>query len=924
MPRDGVYKFQNQQKKCLTVSNEKKSALMWHRRLGHLNYYSMCKMRDGAVKGVEFNGNESEIKNCETCAIGKQCRLPFKENKNASNHKLELIHSDLVGPMETQSLGKAKYLLTFIDDFSRKVCCFFLTSKEKVYETFVEFKAYVEKQTGCKIKSFRTDNGTEYVTDRFDKFFKTNGIQHQRNTPYSPQQNGVAERFNRTLIEKARCLLHDADLPKQYWAEAVNMASYLINHSVSTRTVNKTPEEIWTGKKTDLSHLKIFGSQVMVHVPKQKQKKLAVKSVKMIFVGFDGAGFRCIDRRNSKLTRSRDVNFHENLNTRYEDMNSVRDVSEVSSNVDEGEIPMSQINSTKTSEIDVEDTFVDSSEFCEIEDLPTDNGESSERNDDPKKSSIITRSKLNKQLNLIALLTLEPQSVDEALSCLEKANWKEAMDCEIESHRINKTWELVELPKNHKAIKSKWVFKVKKSDNEKTQTFKARLVAKGCSQRYGIDYMETYSPVVRHTSIRFLMALAIKNKYKIHQMDVVTAYLQGDLEEEIYMQQPEKFDDGTNKVCKLKKSLYGLKQAGRQWNKKLDYALQNYGLTKSKADPCIYYKKCDEIIVAIYVDDFLMFYKNENELEKVKNFLNNNFNMKDLGIAKNCLGLRINQTSEFIELDQIQYINEILHRFGMQDCKPVGSPSDTNQKLTIKDVNDNNSLVGKVPYQEAVGSLLYLTQGTRPDIAFAVNNASRFNLNHSAIHWQAVKKIFCYLKGSINLKLRYTYDTKSTNNQVHAYSDADWASDIDKRRSCTGYIIKMANGAINWNSKRQPIVALSRTEEEYIALSSTVREIIWINQLKHELEEKSIGTTTIFCDNQSTIKLSQIDGFRPRTKHIDIQFHHIREKIDDNTIKLEYVSTKQMTADFLTKPVTTQMHLYCTNQAGLMNTDDIQ
>lgn len=697
------------------------------------------------------------------------------------------------------------------------------------------------------------------------------------------------------------------------------MSAYLINRSVGARSGNKTPEEIWSDKKVDLSDLKIFGTKVMVHVPKQKRKKLDFKSKQLIFVGYDGAGYRCIDKDTRKLTISRDVIFHEEfldptINVSIDEVKELDVLEKENTNNYTSASIIKDDNGEESAEdeqtIDLTEMSPRSVENDETY-LPVTNSSDAER------SPIKTRAK-SKHFSTTNLINfaffIDPGNVSDALNCHESKEWKNAMTEEYKSLEINKTWTLVDLPQGKKTIKAKWVFKTKVDDNGQVVRYKARLVAKGYSQRYGIDYTETYSPVVRYTSIRYLLAMAVKKKYKIHQMDVVTAFLQGDLNEEIYMDQPEIFNDGTNRVCKLNKSIYGLKQAGRQWNIKLDEKLRIFGLIKSKTDPCIYYTNNLGLMIAIYVDDFLIFFKEIDELNKLKEFLNKEFLMKDLGEAKSCLGIKITQGENYIEIDQIAYIREILNRFGMEDCKPVGTPRDINQKLSINDVDDKNSLVGKIPYQEAIGSLLYLTQGTRPDIAFAVNDLSRFNLKHGEVHWQAIKRIFRYLSGTINYKLRYSYNDTDG---LCAFSDADWASEVDQRRSCTGFVIKMSNGAISWSSKRQPIVALSSTEAEYIALSSTIREVIWLKQFQKEIDENHSTTTIVYCDNQSTIKLAENDGYRPRTKHIDIRFHHLREHVENKIIKIDYLPTQNMLADLLTKPTTKEKLIFCINEMGL-------
>lgn len=341
---NGVYRVNcDDAEKCMIASTDKNNVDLWHRRMGHLNFTSLCKMRDGAVIGVDFKGSKGDVENCETCAMGKQHRSKFEHSKNESKNLLELIHSDLMGPMENRSIGGSKYILTFIDDYSRKVFCYFLNGKDEVFDKFVKFINFVENQTERRVKILRTDNGREYLSRRFMKYFEAKGIKHQLTTPYTPQQNGIAERANRTIVERARCLLHDADLPKRFWAEASSMAVYLMNRSVNTNRLDKTPEELWSGKKVDLSKLKLFGTKVMVHVPKEKRKKWDYKSEKLIFVGYDEntKGYRCIDRDTGKIMLSRDIKFLDEAipkNDYIEPVRVIDDCNEEMSDIKEDEI----------------------------------------------------------------------------------------------------------------------------------------------------------------------------------------------------------------------------------------------------------------------------------------------------------------------------------------------------------------------------------------------------------------------------------------------------------------------------------------------------------------------------------------------------------------------------------------------------------
>lgn len=419
-------------------------------------------------------------------------------------------------------------------------------------------------------------------------------------------------------------------------------------------------------------------------------------------------------------------------------------------------------------------------------------------------------------------------SVTDALSGPEKADWHAAMNEELKSLEENRTWDLVTLPEGKRALNCKWVLRKKTDEKGNLEKFKARLVIKGCAQREGIDFDEVYSPVVRYVSIRYLISIAVQFDMHIFQMDAVTAFLQGDLSDEIYMRQPEHFHDNTPRVCKLRKSIYGLKQASRIWNKKFSDVLTKAGYARSTMDPCVYFKFVGDrmIFISIYVDDVLIFTNCMNLKLELQNILTSNFKMKDLGTAKFCVGLHItrDKSNNTIYLDQTKYIEEMLDKFGMTDCNPIDTPCDANQRL-VKEERTSDFDPSTVPYQQAIGCILYLTQGTRPDIAFAINNLSRYNNCFTKTHWMAVKRVLRYLKGTKNLRLAFR---KDENDYMIGYCDADWATDMDERRSCTGYIFLRSSGAISWNSKRQPTVALSTAEAEYMSLSSATQEGMWL------------------------------------------------------------------------------------------------
>ena len=496
----------------------------------------------------------------------------------------------------------------------------------------------------------------------------------------------------------------------------------------------------------------------------------------------------------------------------------------------------------------------------------------------------------------------EPTTIEEALSGEYSEQWKAAVDAEYKSLLENNTWELVKLPEGRKAIGCKWVFRVKYDSKGHVEKFKGRLVAQGYSQKYGIDYEETFSPVARFSSIRTLLAFAVEVGMQLHQMDVVTAFLNGDLKEEIYMQQPPGYTQPGKEelVCRLKKSLYGLKQSPRCWNEKLCKHLKSLGFKESTADPCIFIRQNIGLqIIAVYVDDLILLAKTLEEMQKLKEDLTHHFKMKDLGKLHYCLGISVNldNNTQTISLNQSNYLLKILEKYGLTEAKTVSTPADPNVKLQKND--GCSKRVDPIRYQSMVGSLLHAARATRPDIAQAVGMVSKFNAEPTEAHLTAVKRIYRYLKGTVNLSLQY----RAKGGELIGYSDSDWANDLDNRHSTTGNIFIMSGGAISWISQKQTTVALSTVEAEYVALGSATQEAIWLQRLMSDLNIGQEKPTVIREDNQGAIAIAKHPIGHKRTKHIDIKHHFIREAVHTGTIVLEYCPSNQMIADILTKPL---------------------
>ncbi|KAJ0169236.1 hypothetical protein K1T71_015266 [Dendrolimus kikuchii] len=522
------------------ISEHKNSDFyLWHQRMGHLNFSDLKKL-ESHVQGVKISLCNNDMI-CVSCLEGKQTRQPFNNEGSRAHSLLETIHSDLCGPMETKSLGGARYFLTFIDDYSRKVFVYILNSKSECLNKFKEFKSLVENQLNCKIKTLRTDNGTEYTNKNFKDFLKLSGIKHQTSTPYTPQQNGLAERMNRTLVEKAMCMLINANLQKNMWAEATMTAAYITNRTPTRALDYATPEEKWSGKKPDISHMRVFGSEVMMHIPKEKLRKWDSKSRKMIFLGYceNTKGYRLFDPISKFITKSRDVVFLE---------------SSVKKNI----VPMSLENTENYNNISDEDSD-DSSVQTIIEQTETTVSDESEylpeepiEHSQISKMSLRPREKVRKHdVNTFLCNSANdyiyntPQTYKEAITSLDSDSWIQSINEELQAHEQNGTWELVEKPSDIKVIGCKWVFKIKEEPSG--LRYKSRLCAKGFAQRNGIDYTETFSPTVRYDSIRILLSVAAQHNFQMMQFDIKTAFLHGDLQEYIYMTPPEGLEVQQNK-----------------------------------------------------------------------------------------------------------------------------------------------------------------------------------------------------------------------------------------------------------------------------------------------------------------------------------------------------------------------------------------
>jgi len=811
--------------------------------------------------------------------------------------------------MPLSSLGGSNFYVNFKDDSTGYRVIYFIKHKSDVLDKLKQFVNLVETRHQRRVKTLHVDNGREYCNEATVKYLCSKGIMLETTAPYTPEQNGRAERDNRYIVECARTMLHAKGLPENLWAEAMNTACYILNRTPTVTNKGVAPYEAWTGKKSRLDHIKIFGSDAFVHVPKQLREKWDSKSEKMVLVGYqaDSCNYRMYNPRTGKIIVSRDVVIHEtSFDQRMESEHEA--LLPLSSSVDQEE----------------ETAYKDTHKSCDEKFDPKE--ENVREMTQPqvledRKQTLRDRKTLKIPNRYEANLAEfdEPTTYEEAISCENSAHWMKAINEELEAHETNGTWTFEDLPSGKKTIGSKWVFKVKYSPTQDTYRYKARLCAKGFTQEKGIDYQEIFAPVVRYDSIRVMLALAAQQDLCTFQFDVKTAFLNGDLNEEIYLEIPEGvIATSTNKVCRLHKSLYGLKQAPRSWNHKFDLFMKQFNLIPSKADPCVYIGNFNSgiIYLCIYVDDGLLLASSKEVLNVVLSELKANFKITG-GDANYYVGMEIVRDigNKRVFIHQSSYIKRVLHRFNMLDARSKETPADLGVSLhSAGDVNGNSN---NIMYRQAIGSLIFLATVTRPDIAFIVNYLSRFMSNYNESHWNEVKKIFRYLKGTSGLGILYEKSTENT--CLQGFSDADYACDLDTRRSTTGYLFKLAGGAVTWGSLRQRTVSLSTTEAEYIAACEAVKEAIWLKQLLKDSQNPCLNPIIVNVDNQSTIKLIRNPEYHKRSKHIDIRYHFVREKYASGDIDVQYVCSQDQLADILTKALSRDVFKNLRAKIGITN-----
>ena len=852
----------------------------WHRKLGHCNTADLLKLQ-GVVNGLEIGSRESF--SCETCVQAKQCNSKGSTPRTRAEHVLDLVHTDLSGPITPTGKYGYRYVIIFTDDYSGYHFCYLLKHKNDATMALKLFIA--DARPYGNVKVVRSDGGTEFTGSDFRQVLVDNGIKFETSAPYSPHQNGVAERTWRTVYNMARAMLFEAGLSKSFWIFAVRTAVYVRNRCFNRRT-GQTPLFLMTGKVPDLSKLQAFGTKCFAHDP-QPKGKFESRCTEGIFVGMAkrNPAYMIYVPGTGAIIERRVVTFSE-----AKDKPPKADVEECSVELadDDGQGGAQKGGAPEAT----------------LEgDAPR--YPARERKAPAKFDDYVM---LNDYMYTVAASDA-PASFAEAQESNEATAWQEAMNAEMAALNENATWELKPLPEGRSPIGSRWVYARKLDKNGHVDKHKARLVAKGYSQVEGEDYSETFSPTVRMTTIRTMVQCAVNHDWLLNQMDVKSAYLNAEIDHDVYMEQPEGYqvtgNDGQRLYCHLRKSLYGLKQSGRLWNDVLKAQLTAYGFKQSQLDTCLYMYEGGARVarVAVFVDDLIIASNDLSLMDEIKSMLHQKFKMTDLGQLSWFLGIEFERGPDFCSLNQSQYLENLLKKHGMSECKPVSTPCIEKPDFDDDELTD----VPNELYRSIVGSLVYAVTCTRPDLCWVVSKLSQY-LNEPVTknRWMAVKRVLRYVQGTKAQRLYY----RKSKSELTGFCDASWGEVAD-RKSTTGFCFTMSQSEtamLVWRSKKQSCVALSSCEAEYLAMANAVQEGVFLRQLLLDVDViDSAPCFVLRCDNQGAIALAQKGQVSQRSKHIDVKVHFVRQHVSSGDVELKYLCTTDMVADCLTKPLGKQL-----------------
>ena len=949
---------------------------LWHERLAHPGIESTKGLLDGSyAEGVSWNHKVGHTR-CIACVLGKVPRAPYDHNAHRASELLGLLHMDICGPFPVQGPHLERYFAVILNDYSNDSTVQCLRNRDHAFRFYLSVEARWERQTGKTVKALRVDGAKELIEGRMGTHLTERGIHIQQTAAYAHQQNGKAERFVRTIEDGMRTLVAGSDLPPSYWTYAVLTVGYL-RRCLPTKTLpkNQTPYEVMMGHKPNLQHLRVWGCRAYPIQLAEIRGKGENMRYEAVFVAYEEnrIGWGCVDL-NGKYRFSNDVVFDESSRGR---LGTKRRVSSTPVPAVEGPRPLRHSSRvpvpTKKSAQYREDIQRRRDKVLQLHPTPPDDASRPPSVDFIADYAAlafaetvlsqypsITLDYCPLPMPPVTLATFteptsgrtEPPSPDLAqppasfhLAKLRSdwPRWEDAMGSEVHSLREKGVFEKVSgLPPGRKAIPLMWVYDFKHVPDTGGLKEKARLVVLGNLQG-ALDHGETYSAVAKATSIRIILAYAAFHRWFIFTFDVKTAFLNAPLEEEVYCTQIPHFPDpDRDTFLRLRKALYGLRQAGRAWYYTLKAVLEQYGLRRCEIDHGVFYGVWSSpphpsipmptdgsplrLLLPIHVDDGAAATNSAELYAHFIEYLNSHFTISDLGPIRRFLGIDVEYHRErgILRLSQESLIDELLAAHGLSSARPQDIPlrtkhfQDQSVPLTALPGYSDSATITRA-YQRIVGSLLYLASWTRPDLAYTVVALAQWNASPTRSTLLAAKGVLRYLLGTKSWRL--VYGDSVCNNSI-AYCDADWATNEQDRRSISGYAFFMFSGLVSWSSCKQKATALSSTEAEYMSITHASKEALWIRLFCRTIDLPFPRPFRFLSDNDSAISMTKANVVSNRAKHIDLRYHFIREHVSAGTFIINWIPTGDMTADILTKALTLPLHARHAASLGLSTEDE--
>ncbi|KEP46319.1 putative Gag-Pol-like polyprotein/retrotransposon [Rhizoctonia solani 123E] len=796
--------------------------------------------------------------------------------------------------MDVEAIGGYRYFITFCDDRTGLFRVYLLKKKSEALERYKEYKAWAEQSSGRKIRCLMSYRGGEFMSDAFECYLRNTGTVNQTSAPYTPEQNGRAERKNRDVMGITRAVLQDSNLAPRFWGEAVLFAAYVLNFRPNSALDGCIPYTEWTGRIPDVSHLRSFGCDAYVLIqPESRRTKTGPTATKCIFTGYTGSGYRCWDPNALRFRDSRHVVCVERTRD-HKPLPPVPPPSESdiwdafgyssqnapsSSNGAEAVIPTPRV-------IDLDDDFEPS--------VPLRDQDQGEQNDQD------------------ADRELDPEGEGEVEAEVEPAGANALPQGPRRSGRERRP--------NPNYAPRVAAFAVQSDRQIIPRTYQEAITSPNAPLWTAAIAKE----------FNVLLAKAVRDGLTLYAADFTAAFLNGKLQEEIYMEQPEGWSappEHQGSYLRLVRSLYGLKQAGRVWYECLMAALIELGFIRFNSDNCVFMRRRKDtglILIAVHVDDLTGAAENDSAWNSFCGELNAKYELKNLGRAKEILGLEITQDvrAGTASITQTRYIKDLASRHDVCNLPPLSLPLPPKQRFSkaqCPSTEEEKAEMKKVPYLALVGALLFVCCQTRPDVSYAVCTLSRFSANPGRAHWDALLGILRYLHSTSTFGVSYS---RAGSHALSIYSDADYGMCPDTYKSTTGWVVALCGGLVSWSSKLQSVIAQSTAEAEFIAMSMACREGYWVRSWLAELDglpsDKRLPPTPLFCDNQAAIAISRNPESHQMAKHIAIRYHYVRDQVAQGEYAVHHVPSRDQTADFLTKPTSKEVFNHCRARAGIL------